>query len=143
MRHKLILVLVLFGLAAAIFLLRESRRINTRPVGSLQTIKGAQLTDAQAHPNKGFASSLAELGPSHGAELIDGVLAGGRVSGYVFVLSTTPPDFGGRIMHYAVVARPEQYRNGRLSFFMDESGIERFTVEDRAANINDPPRPLE
>jgi hypothetical protein len=97
----------------------------------------------RTHPDKGFASSLAELGPSPGAELIDAVLASGRKSGYLFILSTAPPDFSGRIMHYAVVARPQQYRSGRRNFFMDESGVERFTTEDRPATINDPPRTLE
>jgi hypothetical protein len=143
MRRKLILVLVLSGLAAAIFLLRESRRIETRPVGSLQTIKAAQFIYARTHPDKVSASSLAKLGPSPGAELIDAVLASGRKSGYLFILSTAPPDFSGRIMHYAVVARPQQYRSGRRNFFMDESGVERFTTEDRPATINDPPRTLE
>src|ERR1700739_1802106 len=110
MRRSLILVLVLLVLAAAVVIsVRESRLINTRSVDSLRTINMAQVAYAETHPNKGFASSLAELGPSPGAELIDPGLASGTKSGYVFNLNAAPPEASGRITHYTVVARPEKY----------------------------------
>jgi type II secretory pathway pseudopilin PulG len=142
MRRKLTLALVLLGAAAAILsslLVRESRQINTRSVDSLQTIHSAQAAYAQIHPDRGFAPSLTELGPSSGEAMIDDVLASGRKSGYIFILSTAPPDSRGRIVHYTVVASPEKHDKGTRSLFIDESGIERFTTENRAATITDPP----
>jgi hypothetical protein len=47
-------------------------------IGSLRAVNIAQSDYAKVHPDKGFAASLAELGPSPGSELIDGVLAGGK-----------------------------------------------------------------
>ena len=140
MRRKLILALALLGLAAAVvILIPRSRRIGTASVDPLRTIWTAQVVYAQTHPDKGFASSLAELGPSPGAELIDSVLASGRKSGYVFTLSAAPPEANRRVMHYTLAARPEKYEKETRSLFIDESGVERFTTENRAATVNDAP----
>ena len=87
---------------------------------------------------KGFASSLAELGPVSGEGLIDPILARGAKSGYVFFLSAGPPDSEGRITQFTIVVRPQKYLNGSPSFYMDESGIKRFTVDNRAATVDDP-----
>jgi type II secretory pathway pseudopilin PulG len=147
MNRRLILVLVVLGLAAAVIFprlfLRESRRVGTRSVDTLETIKAAQAIYARTHPGRGFASSLAELGPGPGAQLIDSVLASGRKSGYVYSLNTTPPDSSGRIAHYTVIVRPEKYGPESPSFFIDETGVERFTVENRAPTVNDPLRPVQ
>lgn len=139
MRRKLILVLLVLAAAFAI-LVRESRRIDTPSEDPLRTISAAQLVYAQTHPDKGFASSLAELGPAPGDELIDSVLASGRKSGYAFTLNAAPPEASGRIIHYTLVARPETYGKGSPSFFTDETGVEHITVENRAATVNDPLR---
>jgi hypothetical protein len=108
-------------------------------VGSLRTINVAQTEYARTHPEKGFAQSLAELGPEPRSGLIDSVLAGGRKSGYVFVLTATSSDWHSRISHYAVVARPQKYgKDTKRSFFTDESGVQRFTSEDRVPTAQDP-----
>jgi hypothetical protein len=144
MRRKLLLLLLLLGLAATVFLpglyRRELRRMGTRPADSLQTIHVAQVFYARSHPDKGFAPSLAELGPSPGAELIDSVLASGRKSGYVYTLNAAPPDASGRITHYTLVVRPEKYSTESPSFFLDETGIEHLTIENRNPTVNDPVR---
>jgi hypothetical protein len=140
MRHKLIAALVLLIIVGGtVIFLRESPRVATRKVDYLYAVNAAQVLYARTHPTKGFAPSLAELGPSPGAALIDPGLASGKKSGYVFILNTAPPDSSGRIMHYTLVARPETYRTESLSFFIDESGVERFTVDNRAATVNDLP----
>jgi hypothetical protein len=108
-------------------------------VGSLRTINVAQVYYAQTHQDKGFASSLAELGPDPGSALIDSVLASGRKSGYVFVLTAASPDSHGRITHYTVIARPQTYgKEGKHSFLTDESGVLHFTTEDRIPTAQDP-----
>jgi hypothetical protein len=132
------------GIAAAAIVvpnifLQERAPNEASSVGSLRTINVAQVYYAQTHPNKGFASSLAELGPEPGSAVIDPVLASGRKSGYVFVLTTASPNSHGRIIHYTVIARPQRYgKEGKHSFLTDESGVFHFTTEDRAPTAQDP-----
>jgi hypothetical protein len=98
----------------------------------------AQVEYGRAHPDKGFGSSLAELGPES-ADLIDSVLASGRKSGYVFLLTAAPPDSRGSTTHYTIIARPQKYgKQGTHSFFTDESGVQRFITEDRLPTAQDP-----
>jgi len=101
----------------------------------------AQVFYVRSHPDKGFAASLAELGPIPGADLIDSVLASGKKSGYVYTLNAAPPDASGRITHYTLVVRPEKYSTKSPSFFIDETGIEHLTIENRDPTVNDPVRP--
>ena len=97
------------GIAAAVIilpnvLLRERPHYEASSVGSLRTINVAQVEYARAHPDRGFADSLAELGPGSGDSLIDSVLASGKKSSYVFTLTAAPPDSHGRIIRYTVLA---------------------------------------
>jgi hypothetical protein len=122
-----------------LFFLRERVHYEASAVGSLRTINVAQTEYARSHPDRGFASSLAELGPGTG-DLIDSVLASGKKSSYVFILTAAPPDSQGRIVRYNVMASPQHYgRNIRHNFLTDESGVIRFTTENRAATAQDPP----
>jgi hypothetical protein len=107
-------------------------------LGSLQTIRAAQTQYALIHPGKGFASSLSELGPS-GSDLIDSTLASGRKSQYTFTLNATPADSEGHISQYSVIARPQEFEKNKLSFFIDETGIVRFTSENRVPTSEDSP----
>src|SRR6266566_3830316 len=118
---------------------RERLPYEASAVASLRTINVAQVEYARTHPDKGFAYSLAELGPGSGDALIDSVLASGRKSGYVLILTAAPPDSHGRIVRYVIMARPQHYgKNTNHNFFMDESGVLRFTTENRAATAQDP-----
>jgi type II secretory pathway pseudopilin PulG len=148
MNRKLIVVLVILGLVMVVALpklyFRALRHVGTRAAdGLMATINAAQVIYARTHPDKGFASSLAELGPSPGAELIDGLLASGKKSGYVYILTATPPDSSGRVTHYTLVVRPDKYTSETASFFTDETGVERFTFENRVPTENDPVRATE
>ena len=134
----------LVGIAAAAIVIpnifwHERLPNEASSVGSLRTINAAQVYYAQTHSDKGFASSLAELGPEPGSALIDFVLASGRKSGYVFVLTVASPDSHGRTTHYTVIARPQRYgKDGKHSFLTDESGVLHFNTEDRAPTAQDP-----
>ncbi len=44
---------------------------------------------------------------------------------------------GGRISHFALLARPQNY--GYRSFYADETGVLRATPEHREATVRDPP----
>lgn len=107
-------------------------------IGALRTINVAQVEYARTHPDRGFASSLAELGPGSDDPLIDSVLANGKKSSYIFTLTAAPQDFHGRIVRYGITARPQHYGKTKHSFFIDESGVLRFTTENRAATAQDP-----
>ena len=132
------------GIAAAAIMflnlsfLEERIPYEASAVGSLRTINTAQIEYARTYPDRGFASSLAELGPGSG-DLIDSILANGKKSSYVFILTAAPPDSHGRIVRYSIMARPQHYgKNIRYSFFTDESGVLRFTTENRTATAQDP-----
>jgi hypothetical protein len=133
------------GIAAVAIILpnllffRERAHYEASAVGSLRTINVAQVEYARTHPDRGFASSLAELGPGSDDPLIDSVLASGKKSSYIFILTAAPPDSHGRIVRYGITARPQHYgKNIKHNFFTDESGVLRFTTENRAATAQDP-----
>jgi len=99
-------------------------------VGALRTINTAQIVYAEVHRER-FASSLRELGPDS-AQLIDGVLASGKKGMYIFNLTASALDSDGRVNRYSITARPVNYRKNKHSFFTDETGVIRFTLEDRS-----------
>lgn len=135
----LVSALILLGILVVGAILWEKRHIDTRASDPLRTIFLAQSEYAREHPDKGFATSLEDLGNGSSGALIDSVLASGTKSGYGFILWTAAPDAHGYVSRFFVVARPQEYRKGERSFFIDESGVERFTAENRAATAADPP----
>lgn len=117
-------------------------------VSSLRTINAAQFTYASTYPHRGYAVTLAALGPppkgskpsEDAAGLLDPVLEIGQHRGYRFTFIPGPPDQKGRTTSYRVIARPLEYGQTRLrSYYTDESGVIRVTAEDRAATAQDPP----
>lgn len=105
-------------------------------VGALRTLHTAQVEYAHAYPERGFASSLRELGPDS-AGLIDSVLASGTKNRYVFSMTASAPDSDGHMNRYSITARPMNYRKNKHSFFIDETGVTRFTLENRSATASD------
>ncbi len=108
-------------------------------IGSLRTLNTALVTYAATYPDVGFAKDLAALGgnggDANGAGLIDSVLASGEKSGYRFELHSSGAT-------YEIVARPIRFgETGKRNFFTDETGVIRFTSEDRPATAAD--RPLQ
>ncbi len=116
-------------------------------VGSVRTINTAEVTYSTTYPKVGFSFSLGALGgtvpcsaSSTTACLIDPVLASGRKSGYVFTYTPGAPDAKGVITTYSVTARPQEFeKSGRRSFYADETGVIRFTAENRPPTAQDPP----
>ena len=131
------LIVAVAGLTAlSRILLRERHRFDTTSVDELGTLCTAQSVYERSHPDTGFASSLSELDA-----LIDPLLATGNKEGYTFILTAAPRDTHGRIAHYTIVAVPQEYRKGTPSFYIDETGVERFTTENRPATVSDSPVP--
>jgi hypothetical protein len=109
-------------------------------VAAMRSINRAQAAYADKHANKGFASTLSELGQGSGADVIDQDLAVGRKMHYTFAMTAGPADLHGRITMYSIVARPERFgKDGVRSFFNDESRVIRYTAEDRPPTILDAP----
>lgn len=120
-------------------------------VGSLRTLNTVIATYTSAH--RKLPPSLEALGPdpkavanpqqqmpptAEHADLIDGVLAKGQKSGYIFTY--TPGKADGDLLPYAITARPMTFgKTGTRSFFTDETGVIRQTKEGRAATKDDPP----
>lgn len=116
-------------------------------VGGLRTINTAEITYLEMF-DQGFSPTLTALGPGapgaqptpSAANLIDGVLAGGRKSEYTFTYTAGRRDAKGKITTYAITARPSdpgctEWR----SFFTDESGVIRWARGSRPVTASDPP----
>jgi hypothetical protein len=138
------IILAIIVLAAGGFLLvlavtRGKLQFGTRRAEPLQTIFKAQVEYAREHPDKGFATSFEDLAADPGGPMIDAVLESQQKSGYDLILWTAGPDARGRVHRFFVVARPQDHQEGQRSFFIDQTGIERSTAENRAATAADPP----
>jgi len=110
-------------------------------VGNMRTLNTAEVTYASTFTEIGFAASIEVLGGNGGdaqqAGLIDSELAEGVKSGYKFEYrggSDSPRT------SYQITARPVHYgTTGKRSFFTDQSGVIRFTEEDREPTAQDDP----
>lgn len=123
------------------------RADEARTVGSLRTLNTAEITYVQTY-KKGYSASLAALGvPPEGAKpsaeaagLIDSWLASGKAANnYTVVYTVTETDKNSFPVKYAISMRPIEWQDGRKSFYADQSGVIRWTVEDRAATEQDSP----
>lgn len=104
----------------------------------MRAINYGQMEYEQTRPEAGYAGTLAEL---RAAELIDETLATGSTHEYGFALTPGSPQSSGRIVSYRVIARPSFHFARCASFFTDETGVIRFTRENRAATAADSPLP--
>lgn len=71
-------IVLIFLLATPFLHLEKPASNEASAISALRTISVAQTVYAQEHPDKGFAATLGDLGPSPGAELIDGIMASGK-----------------------------------------------------------------
>ena len=138
------LLLIIAAAMIPCFVVSRSAANESSAVGSLRTITTAQIEFSKHHPEKGFATSLAELGPSlgdtTGDEQLAITLASGTKSGYIFTMTPGTPDAAGHIAKFAVTASPRIFaKTGTRSFFVDESVVIRYTSENRHAFASDPP----
>jgi hypothetical protein len=106
-------------------------------VDNVRTLNTALVTYAAVYPEIGFPVTLDALGGDGGsashAGLIDSVLASGVKAGYKF-------EYSGGGTTYNIVARPVASDvTGKRAFFTDQSGVIRFTQENRIPTAEDPP----
>lgn len=115
-------------------------------VGCIRTVNTAEYAYASTY-HTGFSRTMAALGMTPGwksptpeaAGLIDEKLTTGKHSGYVFTYKVGAKDADGKTNTYALAARPIKWYEGIESFFTDQTGVIRWTRENRAATVKDPP----
>jgi type IV pilus assembly protein PilA len=105
-------------------------------VGSLRSLAFAARHYEEAHPEEGFPTDLKLLGSKSGNAdefwAVDTNLASGVKSGYRFTLVTEGRVDDGRVRHYKIYADPvEQDKTGVRHFLVDETGVIRFSLNQR------------
>ena len=119
--------------------------------GRLRTINAGARVYADTY-GSGFPASLAVMGPAQGspscraAGLVDEQVAAGEFKGYRFeyrpgeAVEKAAENCPAGVKTYTILARPVEHgRRAQRSFFSDQSGVIRWTREDRAATAQDPP----
>jgi len=152
------IILIIAAIAIPNFLQSRMAANETATAATMRTFFTSAVAYSSTYQN-GFPPTLATLGPPGGggstcqnADLIDNVLASGIKSGYyyVYVPSLQLPAPGSTcavagFAAFALNADPgpggvDRGRVGRKSFFLDESGVIRFSLI-AVAGPTDPPIP--
>ena len=114
-------------------------------VGSLCTINTAEVNYALEYGN-GFSPTLAAMQtPPEGTKLspeaagfLDDHLAGGRKCNFIFKYKASATGANGKINAYTVTTRPLKWEKGARSFFTDQTGMIRWTDQNRPPRASDP-----
>jgi len=130
-------ILIIAAIAIPNLLRAKMAANEASAVGSLRTITTGEIAYASVCPRIGFAHSLVEMGPNgsacpDGKNQIDTILATGMKSGYRFTPSTA--NFSGQAPETAFGwnADPISPSTGIRHFFVDQSGVIRFTTGEQA-----------
>ena len=136
---ELLIVVAIIGIIAAIAIpnLLASRKAanESSSIGSIRTLNTAQTTYlSTVGNNTTYADTLAKLGPTAGAGLIDNALEKSDAtpkSGYKFTLATTATN-----TKYTILGTPEA-NSGTRHFFTDETGVIRAKSGSAAGSGDD------
>jgi type IV pilus assembly protein PilA len=133
---QIIIAIIAIIAAIAIPNLIESRKGSNEAaaIGALRTIASAQTLFHDGDKDKNgvldYATSIGALGK---AGLVDSQLATGVKQGYEFVIG------GVDLTHWQAKARPTTTgKTGDRFFFVDESGVIRFTLSTEASSTSPP-----
>ena len=145
---ELMIVVAIIAIIAAIAipnLLRSRLQSNeSTAIGNLRTVVGAQSTFASAH--QGYASTWAELrddpiedgSPAY----LDIDLANNPTSGYIYDIGEEGGDANpdGTFTNFEATAVPSDIgRTGERGFFVDASGVIRWTDDGSEPDTTAPP----
>jgi type IV pilus assembly protein PilA len=107
--------------------------------GNLRAIFQAQIVYRANHEERGFARSLSTLGPE-GDGLISTKTAVGERDNYKYALRATPSDPKSPAESFSIVATPvKRLTKEQKGFYIDETGVVRWTSAHRRAKASDPP----
>jgi hypothetical protein len=116
---------------------RQPRPAEEDAISDVRHIITSQITYSATIGQGSYAPSLKEL---QNEGLLDDTLGSGTTNWYRFLMTAGPTDEQGTITTFSVVASPVEYGvTGWANFYSDESGVIRYTVEDRPAWVEDPP----
>ena len=126
-------VFVMVGLSYMARGVMESPRTSPESyaISSMRTVVTSQFTYSKTIGRGTYADSLDLL---YSSNLIDSVLASGTKDGFTVTVST-----GAGNTSFAIYVRPITYETGTRSFFSDETGVIRYTAEERPATVDDNP----
>ncbi len=138
------ILLILAAIAAANFARSREAASEAAAVSSMRAIAVSEVGYQTTYG--GYAPALDSLGPPRPgmsadaarADLIDNALAGGYRNGYRFYYTATDHNGDGLQDHYEVNADPESRPSGRPHFYMDDSGIIRVEMGQRAGPRSKP-----
>ncbi len=101
-------------------------------ISAIRNVVTSQITYSNTFGSGTYADSLDSL---YSSNLIDSVLASGTKDGYTVTVST-----GAGNASFAVCARPITSETDTLrGFFSDQTGVIRYTAENRPATAEDKP----
>ncbi len=127
-------VLIMAGLSYGALVVMEGPPPNPEApaISAVREVVTSQISYSNTTGSGTYADGLDLL---YSSNLIDSVLASGTIDGYTVTVST-----GAGNASFTVDARPITYETGTLrSFFTDETGVIRYTAEDRPAKVEDKP----
>jgi hypothetical protein len=111
---------------------------------AMMSLSGAEASYSTAYPAKGFADSLAALGPAQGAAnenhagLIEAALATGTANGYQFAISIPAgTSTGGTNFNYFIVGKPAAGHVGR-AYCADSSGSVHSALQGEECSATSP-----
>ena len=123
---------------------QSSENPEARAVGFVRLLINCAITYQTGHPDKGFPRDVHLMGMD-GDKCIEAQLdtSSGKIVRQGYLFTYRPTDLIGSMpTGFEIVARPEFYGGSRArSFVADESGVIRFTAEDRAPTVKDGPLP--
>jgi hypothetical protein len=119
------------------FSIRQPRPAEEDAISDVRQIITSQISYSMTIGQGSYAPSLKEL---QDEGLINDTLGSGTTNWYRFLITAGPTDEQGKITTFSIVASPVEYGvTGWANFYSDESGVIRYTVEDRPAQFKDPP----
>ena len=143
----LIVVTIILILAAIAIPKLTGSKMAANEAAAVETLKTlTQSATMYSMSYGGFPHAISDLGPGGGtnpssaaADLIDGVLASGVKSGYVFTFKALAADPGGNVVGYSITAVPAvPGSTGQRSFFTDTSGVIRASPSGTADSSSRP-----
>jgi len=127
-------VLVMAGLSYGALVVMEGPPPNPEApaISAVRKVVTSEIYYSNTTGSGTYADGLDLL---YSSNLIDSVLASGTIDGYTVTVST-----GAGNTSFAIYVRPITYETDTLrSFFSDQTGVIRYTPEDRPATVEDKP----
>lgn len=127
------IILIIAAIAIPNFLRAKMAANESAAVSSIHAINTAEIAYSSANPTVGFSNLLADLGPAGGG-YIDGQLASGTKSGYVYTY--TPSGLVPSPTYTLNVDPLTRGVTGQRSFFSNEVSVTHYN-QSNPATVND------